>query len=722
MNWLQSLDAGAFRWINHGLAHPGLDAVLPWLSGNSLFNPALLIAAFVLVWKGGARGRVCLVMLLLLAGALNNALVDVLKDWIQRPRPFADLTDARVLVGRGRNFSMPSGHAANWCAAAVLAWIYYRSSWWLLTPLAVLVCFSRVYNGVHYPGDVLAGMALGAGVGWGGVRALDALWQIVGGRWFPLWWRKLPSLRQPVVHPDPRACHPSGEILRDPAQTADRQWRVAGYLWIALVLGARLAYIASDTIELSKDEAYQWLWSRHLDWSYFSKPPMIACVQFAGRCLWGDTAFGVRFFSPVFAAIISTLLLRFLARETSARLAFVAILALTATPLTAAGSVLLTIDSPSVLFWTAAMLSGWKAIQPGGRTRDWAWTGLWVGLGFLSKYTALAQGASFALCFLFWPATRRHWRRPGPYVALAITALCLLPVLWWNSQNDWITVQHLQDRAGLSHQWQFRWAFLTEFTAAEFGLLNPVFFTGMLWAAAVVWRRRAQVGLPAFFLFMGAPLFLFYWLYTIRARVQPNWIAPTVVPLLCLAVLYWDARWRAGVRAVHGWLTAGLALGLVLIGLAHDTNLVPKLTGWELPPEVDPLRRVRGWKEAAEVLAGLRQELLQEGKPVFILGEHYGITSLFSFYLPEARAAMGGEALIYFPRTEYPKNQFYFWPSYQHRRGQNAIYVAENDTPATPPASLTQEFRQIEDLGIREIPYRGRVFHRLQFFVCRDLL
>jgi 4-amino-4-deoxy-L-arabinose transferase-like glycosyltransferase len=74
-------------------------------------------------------------------------------------------------------------------------------------------------------------------------------------------------------------------------QTQDesgQHWLWAGYLLIALLLLFRLGYIASGTIELSNDEAYQWLWSKHLALSYFSKPPGIAFIQFAGTALWGE--------------------------------------------------------------------------------------------------------------------------------------------------------------------------------------------------------------------------------------------------------------------------------------------------------------------------------------------------------------------------------------------------------------------------------------------------
>ena len=169
---------------------------------------------------------------------------------------------------------------------------------------------------------------------------------------------------------------------------------------------ARLAYIASGTIQLCEDESYQWLWSKHLALSYYSKPPLIAYTQFLGTFLWGDTVFGVRFFSPVISAILSLMILRFFAQEVNARAGFFLVLILTAVPLMAAGSILMTVDPLSVLFWTLAMLAGWRAIRENSATREWLWVGLWMGLGFLSKYTELLQWLCWAVFFALWKPAR----------------------------------------------------------------------------------------------------------------------------------------------------------------------------------------------------------------------------------------------------------------------------------------------------------------------------
>ena len=419
MAWLQAMDTGVFRWVNQSLANPVFDWLMPKLAGHPLFLPGSLAAALLLVWKGGRRGRLFVLCLALTLPVADGLVTNTIKKLVGRPRPCIALADARVLIGCSDSGSLPSGHAANWFAATLVAFIFYRRSWRVMVPAAATIAFSRVYNGVHYPSDVVAGAILGAGSAGATVWSADALWRRVGRNWFPLWWHRLPSLvegRGEGVEGQRR--EEAGAATEQFGGSSDSQlstfnsqlsqhWLRLGYLLIAALLLFRLGYIASGVIELSKDEAYQWLWSKHPALSYYSKPPGIALIQFAGTSLWGDTQFGVRFFSPVFAAILSVVLLRFMAREAGARLGFLLLLIVNCAPLLGVGTILMTIDPPLVLCWTLGMVAGWRAVQTGGATRHWLLAGAATGLGFLSKYSALFLIPSFGIFFLLWPPARR---------------------------------------------------------------------------------------------------------------------------------------------------------------------------------------------------------------------------------------------------------------------------------------------------------------------------
>jgi hypothetical protein len=177
--------------------------------------------------------------------------------------------------------------------------------------------------------------------------------------------------------------------------------------------------------------------------------------------------------------------------------------------------------------------------------------------------------------------------------------------------------------------------------------------------------------------------------------------------------------------------------------------LVSKVAGRPLPPDKDPLRRVRAWQATADLVNAARTRLLAEGKPVFLIAHHYGITGLLSFYLPEARPQPGALPLVYSVLGPVPDNQFYFWPEYRYRRfrqGQNAVFVVELDTPRYSfgawfkslvtgglevlpdapvperfPVPVLWEFDTVKDLGVEPVYYRGRIYRWLQLFECRNL-
>jgi membrane-associated phospholipid phosphatase len=720
MDWLYSLDVEVFRLINSSLSNPVLDRTLPSFSWNPLFIPALLGLAGWLCWKGGTRGRVFVCLLLVVAVIGDGVFCDLLKKTIHRPRPFTVLLDAHLLVGKGSAGSMPSSHAANWAAASVLTAIYYPAALLWVVPIAVVVSLSRIYLGVHYPSDVVAGAALGIAYTFALVFLFERIWKWAGPRWFPSWWNRLPSL---LLKEGPRTAEAEskGKPGRVPVQgtSAELQWLRFGYVLIGGLLLVRLVYLASGKIELSEDEAYQWQWSKHPALSYFSKPPLIAYAQFIGTHLWGDNEFGVRFLSPVIAAVLGVVLLRFLHREAGVRATLALLLMTMATPLLAVGATLMTIDALSVLFWTLAVVSAWTAIQRDS-TGAWVWTGIWIGLGFLSKYTALFQWLSLAILFCVWPPARRQLRRPGPYLALAITLLSAVPVLAWNAQNGWITLTHLENRAGLDQTWRPTLRFFQDFVLAEFALLNPIFFCATALALWRGWRTRSIPDLSRYLFTMGLPVFVIYFFYTFRARVQPNWIAPSIVPLFAGAVVYWTQLCPPErLRAAKRWLIAGFVFGVIPIIFLHDTNLAAKIAGKPLPAAADPLTRVRGWKELARVVANEGETLARDGKPVFFIGGHYGVTSLLSFYLPNARSRVPNNPICYYLSSDHPENQYYFWPGYSTRKGQNAIFVQRPNQPA--PERLQQEFETVTDLGTRDIQYRGRIIHRVQLFACRNL-
>jgi membrane-associated phospholipid phosphatase len=752
MHWLQSIDAALFHFVNRSLSNPFFDRLMPVLSGNGVMQWFVLAVfiGFVASLFGGARIRLC-ALTMAFVSLLGNALViNVIKHAVARPRPCMALPDVIGRLGCTASGSMPSAHAANWFSATMVAFLFYPRSWRFMLPMALAVSFSRVYNGVHYPSDVLAGAVLGAGYAAAGVIGLQAAWNCIGEKWFPLWHAQRPDLLNPesrIQNPESSQSEIGNRKSEIQDASRDSHWLRLGCILIFAMLIGRWIYLASGAIELSQDEAYQWVWSKHPALSYYSKPSAIAFIQLASTSIFGDTGFGVRFFSPLFAAITSLLLLRFLAHEIGARPSFWLLLAATATPLLGLGTILMTVDPPLVLCWTWAMVAGWRAAQPDGKTCDWLIVGLALGLGFLCKYTAGLQIVCWAVLFALAPATRIHLRKPGPWLALLIFSVCTLPVVVWNSQRGWPTLNDVGGDAGLHGQWHPTLRYFWDFLGSQFALLNPIFFIGAIWAMIGFWKFRRERPLWLYFFCMGAPVFLGFWLWSFHSRILPNWIAVSILPMFCLMAAYWNEKFRGGWRFVKPVFTTGVALGIFAVVIMHQTNLIGKMTGQPWPLEKDATRRLHAWTQSAAMVEAAREKLATEGKPAFIIAGHYGITGEYSFYIPQARAALKSEPLVYCVDSDAPENQFYFWPEYNyldHRQGQNAIFAAEaslyklNDgwvwkwlahqpinratpPPATLPPRIAQEFESVTDLGELNVNICDRVFHRVHLWACYNL-
>jgi undecaprenyl-diphosphatase len=145
-------------------AGPLVDWAMELASNRFLLLGIAVCAAIYLGFRSPHRWLAA-VLLLVSIGVADLVSVRLVKAGVHRQRPCQELRDIRTPVGCGSGRSFPSAHAANAAAAAtVLAWGAHA-----LSPvgiaLAVLVGISRVYLGVHWPTDVLAGWILGIAIG-----------------------------------------------------------------------------------------------------------------------------------------------------------------------------------------------------------------------------------------------------------------------------------------------------------------------------------------------------------------------------------------------------------------------------------------------------------------------------------------------------------------------------------------------------------------------------
>ena len=166
-------------WIQNCVRTPFGDTVMPILSSFSNNGEIWIALGVILLFFKKTRkiGIIVLLALLIDWVACNK----IIKPLFARPRPYVVNPAAKVLVERPKSFSFPSGHTAVSFSGA-MALVFGKAKKWLWIPgvvFASVIAFSRLYVYVHYPTDILAGIALGTLLGFAASRIVNAAEKLI---------------------------------------------------------------------------------------------------------------------------------------------------------------------------------------------------------------------------------------------------------------------------------------------------------------------------------------------------------------------------------------------------------------------------------------------------------------------------------------------------------------------------------------------------------------
>jgi 4-amino-4-deoxy-L-arabinose transferase-like glycosyltransferase len=392
-------------------------------------------------------------------------------------------------------------------------------------------------------------------------------------------------------------------------------------LCLALLCGLTLLrLIVAARLDLAPDEAYYALWAAHMQPGYYDHPPMVALFIRLGEAVFGKTSLGVRLLAPLSAFIGSLLVWDAADRLFPAQKpGLKAALLMNATLMIGAGAIIITPDTPLLLFWSASLNALSRLIESGQR-RWWLVAGLCLGLALLSKYTAVLF---IAACF-FWLLTSAKGRgqlcTPWPWVAVALALLVFGPDIAWNYAHDWVSYAKQGGRVeGINPARAAQ--FLGELIVGQLGLLTPGVFALALtgtWRLRLVRREGARL-----LLWLTAVPLAVMLEHVLSDRVQANWLAILYPSLLIAAALLPAKRWFAG----------ALGLGYVVSGVVY----VQALTGLlPIPPKLDPIAlQLAGWRGLVGQIAAL--------KSPYITTDDYALAAELVFYGPPGLRVVGFE-------------------------------------------------------------------------------
>jgi undecaprenyl-diphosphatase len=168
---LERVDQQLFLFLN-SLNSLFWDKVMHAISGRLIWAPLYLAILIFLGIKYKRKFLIILLFIILAVTLADQLSVQLFKNLVQRLRPCHEpsLEGLVHLVNGecGGQFGFVSSHAANSFNVALISLLFIRKRWYTISIIlwALVVGYSRIYLGVHYPGDVICGSLLGALIGW----------------------------------------------------------------------------------------------------------------------------------------------------------------------------------------------------------------------------------------------------------------------------------------------------------------------------------------------------------------------------------------------------------------------------------------------------------------------------------------------------------------------------------------------------------------------------
>ncbi len=483
----------------------------------------------------------------------------------------------------------------------------------------------------------------------------------------------------------------------------DRSLGQIMFWWLmVIIVSIKLLYLYNGP-DLFSEEAQYWLWSRHIDWAYYSKPPLIAYVNYLTTNLFGVSALTIRLGAILCGLGASYQLFRLVVEQIrSHRVGLIAIVFLNVSPFFVTASLFFTTDSLLIFCWAGALRYLLRFTQTTERRNLWYVTGFVI-LGMLAKPTMLLFGVvvvaisygdvrtKLAMCF-----------------GLA-AGVGSLPLLIWNSQHEWVTFRHLFQLAGgksttLIHPDAL--SYLLEYTGGQ--LANGSVFILIAFVLVRPWQFHALNTFPVRVLWL-TPLVLLagFGLLSLHTRVEVNWPAAGLLSWPVVAAYGINLRVRANkLTYTMSWpVVPSLVVVLILL---HPTWLDTIAGQPIIPVAADPMHQLAGWDDAGRAVGRFVASL--PAKQVVLVSDSYHVASELAFYIP-------GQPQTYcLPHPDRRLNQFDFWPP--PPLGKAFTYVFVSDGPM--PLTIRQQMKSVRAEPPWPVHYRATTVRTLYVYVSSD--
>ena len=303
------------------------------------------------------------------------------------------------------------------------------------------------------------------------------------------------------------------------------------YLILLLAVSALLRGFLASIIEFGNDEVYYWTYAMYPDWSHFDHPPMVGFMMQLFSCnLLFTSEFFLRLSSVIFMTINTYLVFLIGKQVKNEQTGFYAALLYTASiyAFIITGIFILP-DTPLSIFTFLAVLQFIRYFQ-NAKNKNMILAGIFAGLAMLSKYSGAFIWLGVGLYVILY--SRKEFKNPFLYLSALISAVCLLPILIWNINNEFISFTFHGNRVGFFGEFHPEY-FLVELLG-EFAYNNPVNYVLTIMALVALMKGGKFISdtPKRLILCLTIPLILLFWFFTFTRQILPHWTAPSFVLLL----------------------------------------------------------------------------------------------------------------------------------------------------------------------------------------------
>jgi 4-amino-4-deoxy-L-arabinose transferase and related glycosyltransferases of PMT family len=406
--------------------------------------------------------------------------------------------------------------------------------------------------------------------------------------------------------------------------------KIDKYITWLLIISALVRGFLAAFIEFGNDEVYYWTYAMYPDWSHFDHPGMVGWVmQIFSLNLLFTSEFALRLSSIIFMTIDTYIIYRLGCLIKSKLTGFYAALLYTASLYCfIITGVFIMPDTPLMLFTLLSVYCftlSFRAERSEGEEPHGCdqilLGGFFAGLALLSKYSAIFIWVGVGLYVLFFD--RKQLKNKYLYLSALISVLCMLPVLIWNMQNDFISFTFHGDRVSFFGKLQ-PLDFIAEI-AGELGYNNPINYVLIIIALVAFFKGKKYLDSTSVRLLLcfALPFIGVFWFFSLMRETLPHWSAPAFSLLLLFPASYFADKQQItdGNVKLPKSIIATLSLLVVILVfgvLEIKTGIVPLRFGERANSvryygEGDFTTTIYGWRSIKDDFQRIREEKVAEG-------------------------------------------------------------------------------------------------------------